>query len=342
MTENQEFLTPTKGVNSSKFNMNHGHFISNLESQESPSKLGGYTPGKYSTSRVIESLHKQIDELTNTNLKMTSQCHQLVHELDSSGKKHNKQQETISRLQTENLNLSTLLDRKKNKAHELESSLATQLASNTDLTEKNVSLEEKIRELTLENEKLTEQSTMHKAQYEAIADSHQSYKHFYSNEIRELGNDLVSVKQSIAKQVESKTKQVLELDGEIQNKLVSLENVQEVFRRNAAEQIEESIRELGLENWKSSLRDAQALLADYKSRAESEGVTITDRSKASIAPLRNNKRKTSGQKRTSFYGTPTGFALPLHKQTPPSSASPQLPGLRRASSIRIPSDTSRK
>ncbi|CDO93678.1 unnamed protein product [Kluyveromyces dobzhanskii CBS 2104] len=306
MTENQEFLTPTKGVNSSKFNMNHGHFISNLESQESPSKLGGYTPGKYSTSRVIESLHKQIDELTNTNLKMTSQCHQLVHELDSSGKKHNKQQETISRLQTENLNLK------------------------------------KIRELTLENEKLTEQSTMHKAQYEAIADSHQSYKHFYSNEIRELGNDLVSVKQSIAKQVESKTKQVLELDGEIQNKLVSLENVQEVFRRNAAEQIEESIRELGLENWKSSLRDAQALLADYKSRAESEGVTITDRSKASIAPLRNNKRKTSGQKRTSFYGTPTGFALPLHKQTPPSSASPQLPGLRRASSIRIPSDTSRK
>ncbi|QEU60689.1 She3 [Kluyveromyces lactis] len=341
MTEAQEFMTPTKGVNSSKFNINHGHFITNLENQESPSKLGAYTPGKYSTSRVIESLHKQIDELTSTNLKMTSQCHQLVNELESSGKKQNKQLETISRLQTENMNLNAILDRKTNRMNELESSLKKQTVSNEDVAKKNLELEETIKKLSLENEKLTEQSTLYKIQYEAIVDAHQSYKKFFTNETNTLRNDLMSLKQSMTKQLESKTKEVLVIDEKIQNKLESLDSAQESFKKHASEQIEDNIKELRLDSWQSSLREAQALLKEYKSQAQAEGITIQEQPKASIPQLRNPKRKTSGQKRTSFYGTPTGFSIPSNKQTPPSSSSTQLPGLKRASSIRIPSDPNR-
>ena len=85
MTEDQNVFTPTKVVSPSKLSMNHGHFIANLDLQESPSKTATSATGNYSSTRVIESLHRQIDELTNTNLKITSQCHQLVTELESSG-----------------------------------------------------------------------------------------------------------------------------------------------------------------------------------------------------------------------------------------------------------------
>lgn len=354
MTQEQGILTPTKNMNASKFNINHGHFITNLESLESPTKKkdnanisgnGGngnsnYSPGKYSTSRVIESLHGKIDDLTNTNLKMTTQCHHLVKELESSSEARKKHLETISRLQTENVNLKAMLDRKSNRLSELEASLKQESTSNSDLLKKNQELEETIKSLQKENEKLTEQSTMYKVQYDAVADSHKTYKDYFTNEISSLQHNLALLERSMTKQVESKVNEVYEIDNKIQQKLKSLESSTETFQRHATEEIEANIKKLDLESWEHSLQEAQQLLKKYKAQAQAEGVNLQD--KPQMAPLRNNKRKTSAQKRTSFYGTPTGFSAVSNIQSPPSSSAKQLPGLKRASSIRVPSDNNKK
>lgn len=68
----------------------------------------------------------------------------------------------------------------------------------------------------------------------------------------------MSLKQSMTKQLESKTKEVLAIDEKIQNKLESLDSAQESFKKHASEQIEDNIKELRLDSWQSSLREAQA------------------------------------------------------------------------------------
>lgn len=340
MTEDQNVFTPTKVVSPSKLSMNHGHFIANLDLQESPSKTATSATGNYSSTRVIESLHRQIDELTNTNLKITSQCHQLVTELESSGKIHRKQVENISRLQTENVNLSALLDRKTQRLEELEASLQELTTSKGNADELNENLKQKINDLNKEKQHIEEEAARYKIEYDALFDSQQRYKDHFTSEVDTLKQSVTELKTSMAEQVDAKFQEAQSLESKISEKLDHLQNLEASYREMVNGLLDENIKGLELEKWTSLLKQSQELMKAYKTQAQSEGINVQE-SQSSLAQLRIAKRKTSSQKRTSFYGTPSSASSAGPSSAGTSNSSRQLPGLKRSTSIRVPSDPDR-
>ena len=89
--------------------------------------------------------------------------------------------ENISRLQTENVNLSALLDRKTQRLEELEASLQELTTSKGNADELNENLKQKINDLNKEKQHIEEEAARYKIEYDALFDSQQRYKdHFTS------------------------------------------------------------------------------------------------------------------------------------------------------------------
>nr|4LL7_A Chain A, SWI5-dependent HO expression protein 3 [Saccharomyces cerevisiae S288C]4LL7_B Chain B, SWI5-dependent HO expression protein 3 [Saccharomyces cerevisiae S288C]4LL7_C Chain C, SWI5-dependent HO expression protein 3 [Saccharomyces cerevisiae S288C]4LL7_D Chain D, SWI5-dependent HO expression protein 3 [Saccharomyces cerevisiae S288C]4LL7_E Chain E, SWI5-dependent HO expression protein 3 [Saccharomyces cerevisiae S288C]4LL7_F Chain F, SWI5-dependent HO expression protein 3 [Saccharomyc len=72
------------------------------------------------SSRVIESLHDQIDMLTKTNLQLTTQSQNLLSKLELAQSKESKLLENLNLLKNENENLNSIFERKNKKLKELE------------------------------------------------------------------------------------------------------------------------------------------------------------------------------------------------------------------------------
>lgn len=335
-------LTPTQLTSPSKFSINHGHFMANLDSQDSPTRSKVERQGQYSTTKVIENLHKQIDELTNTNLKITSQCHHLVGELESSGKTHQKQVETISRLQTENVNLSAILDRKTNRLEQLENSLQEMDTSRSTLEDENRQLKNELETFKAMVQSANDEKTRYQVQYDALADSQQRYKEYYTDEVANLRKSLTELSRVLEAHVETKFKEITVIDSTLDSRLneytKKLEKLELEGKENKSKleiRVDTAINNLGLDNWQSLLKQSQDLLHGLTNSAATAGVKPQDQQ------LRVNKRRIASQKRSSFYGAPsllTGSANPSNSFATNSTV---LPGLKRSTSIRIPSDPNR-
>ena len=165
-----------------------------------------------SSTRIIESLHDNIDTLTNTNLKLTVQSHKLLENLESFQKKELKLAENISRYNREYENLNMMLQRRVRKINEIEKELE-ELRTNYDTVNKqNESLRQKIDIASNEKAEMREKLESLKGQYMEAMDAQRDIRGGYVKEIGELSSmvgNLRMVNLSTLTQISQTNKKVI-------------------------------------------------------------------------------------------------------------------------------------
>ncbi|SCU89949.1 LAME_0E06304g1_1 [Lachancea meyersii CBS 8951] len=183
--------SPVK-LSPSKLSMNHGAFMANIQNGHSPNRDG--SPGISSSSKVIEALHSQIDNLTRTNLELTVQSNNLLSRLESANSTHSKQLESISSLKHENDNLNLMLSRKERRVRELEEQTAKLKNSYEEAAVDNKSLHSQLQKLTQREGTREEQFLQVQVQYDALLDAQGRYREQHSREVEELRAQLEAFK----------------------------------------------------------------------------------------------------------------------------------------------------
>lgn len=150
-----------------------------------------------SSSSVIESLHEKIDSLTNTNLKLTVQSHNLLEDLEHSQKKEIKLNENISLYNHEYENLNLMLQRKVRKIHSTEEEVNHVREKLTTLEEQNEELSNKINNISsVTNDTRVEIESL-REKYSLLMDSNENYKNSRLDEIKDLQNEIKQLRDSL-------------------------------------------------------------------------------------------------------------------------------------------------
>ncbi|SMN18145.1 similar to Torulaspora delbrueckii TDEL_0C05300 hypothetical protein [Maudiozyma saulgeensis] len=150
-----------------------------------------------SSSSVIESLHEQIDVLTNTNLKLTVQSHNLLEDLEHFQKKEIKLNENISLYNHEYENLNLMLQRKVRKIHSTEEEVNHIKEKLIFLQNENEILTKKISDMSsITNDTKLKINNL-KEKYSILLEDHESYKSSCLDEMADLRNEIDQFKQSV-------------------------------------------------------------------------------------------------------------------------------------------------
>lgn len=323
-----------------------------------------------SSTRVIESLHDQIDTLTNTNLQLTIQSNNLLNKLENAQQRESKLLESTSSLKHENDNLGSMLNRKTRKVKELEEELGKiRLEYKSALHEKS-QLEEQW-EHTNENEKYMEQKMeMIQAQYDGLVDSQKYYKAHYKSQLGELQEEVEKLKNEQINYLEGTSREGGFVDLKLQefdSKYENLQQMEQMRLQFLNDKCDSILKQFDLESWLALYKESKKMaltyaermgldlpgkflsyiedpiLVDLESRQQqfantSGKITGSDNGAQPLkmVKLRNRSNGTSNNnttsKRSSFYGG--------SKQVPKSSLPGSLPGVRRSSSRRTNSGKS--
>ncbi|SCU97261.1 LAFA_0G10616g1_1 [Lachancea sp. 'fantastica'] len=222
--------SPVK-LSPSKLSMNHGAFMANIQNGHSP--VRDASPGASSSSRVIEVLHNQIDNLTRTNLELMVQSNNLLSRLETANSTHGKQLESYSTLKYENDNLNLMLSRKERRVRELEEQSSRLKNSYEEATVNNKTMHSRLQKFTQRESEREEQFQMVQAQYDALLDAQGRYREQYSREVQELRSQLQDYKAEQEKQVSGSLKALLDNNAALQGKV---DEYAEKFQKLAAAQ----------------------------------------------------------------------------------------------------------
>lgn len=366
------FLNP-QAASPAKLAPNHGIFMANIDGSPtrkktvndrvallSPSGFSNSSNNSSSSTRVIESLHEQIDTLTNTNLQLTVQSHSLLDKLESAQQRESKLLENTSSLKHENDNLVSMLNRKARKLKDLEEELIDFKKEYNSVLEERSELQEKEKKSSEQEEILNQQVEMIQVQYDAIVDSQKYYKKHYKSEISSLREQLESLKVEQLNYIQSSAAQTNQLDVrllEFDSKCNNMQELEAARLQFLEDECEDMMRQLDLSSWVTLYKESKNMLftyaekmqidisQDFKELLQDPALTALESkpqyNKHSMLPLkmaklRNNMSNTSPNantysnnshsKRSSFYGGTKQFA---------TSALPgTLPGVKRTSSRR--------
>ena len=150
-----------------------------------------------SSSSVIESLHEKIDSLTNTNLKLTVQSHNLLEDLEHSQKKEIKLNENISLYNHEYENLNLMLQRKVRKIHSTEEEVNHVRDKLSTLEEQNKELSDKINNMSSATNDTRVEIDSLREKYSLLMDTNESYKNSRLDEIKDLQNEIKQLRDSL-------------------------------------------------------------------------------------------------------------------------------------------------
>lgn len=179
------FSSPTKLA------PHHNIFMANL--QKSPTSKGnalfGETP-RSSSTKVIESLHEQIEILNKTNLQLSTQSQGLLTKLEDTHDKEAKLVKNLSGLKNENETLKNLLTRETDHLKDLEASLTNLNEQCNDLNKENKAMKSELANNNQGEESLDEELLMVESQYRSLVDAQAMTKSHYDNEIAQLKEDL--------------------------------------------------------------------------------------------------------------------------------------------------------
>lgn len=350
---------------------NHSIFMASINKGSPASKKNGesgsgkevLTPrqnGSMSSTRVIESLHDQIDTLTSTNLQLTVQSKNLLDKLDAAQQKESKLLENSASLKHENENLVSMLNRKTRRLKDVEEELIKYKESQSSLIEEKTALQKKWENSSSEEMVLRQQMEMVRAQYDALMDSHRYYKSHYGSQISTLNEQLENLKveqrnhaQRVCEKANTLDVKLLEFDSKYDN----LQHLEEARMKYLESKCNDLSKQLDLPSWTNLYRESKTMALDFAEKMklivpadfqklieEPELVALeakTQPNNACALPLRMAKSRgtaVNGQqqgtpgsnmthaKRSSFYG---GMA-----SSPASSLPGTLPGVRRSSSRR--------
>lgn len=323
--------------------------------------------GSMLSTRVIESLHDQIDTLTSTNLQLTVQSKNLLDKLDTVQQKESKLLENSASLKHENENLVSMLNRKTRKLKDVEEELASYKKNHDLLEEEKTSFQKKWETSSNEEATLRQQMEMVQAQYDALLDSHQYYKNHYGSQISTLSEQLENLKleqrnhtQKVFEEAESFDVKLLEYDS----KHVNLQQVEEARVKYLESKCNSLTQQLDLPSWVQLYKESKNMVLEYAEKMklkippEFEALTQDPElvaleaknpngsNNASVLPLKVGKQRAAGNSSTSQLGTPgsnaahgkrSSFYGGVASSYPSSTLPGTLPGVRRSSSKRKPS-----
>lgn len=153
------------------------------------------------SSRVIESLHQEIDVLKDEQIKLKNQNQELKKSYELVGKRRDELLEQLSNSKHENEMVNSLLQRKQRRINDLEESLSDITYKSDDMNIKLQSLETRCNKLSESEAKSTAEYERIKIAYDAIVLAQQEYRSIYETEIKQL-------KENLAEFVESKESQI--------------------------------------------------------------------------------------------------------------------------------------
>ncbi|SCW01308.1 LAFE_0D09714g1_1 [Lachancea fermentati] len=365
--------SPVK-VSPSKLAMNHGAFLANMNNGDSPTKVPGVGAGSSST-KVIESLHAQIDNLTTTNLQLTVQSNNLLSRLESANTKQSKQLETISTLKHENDNLNAMLARKERRLKEAEQELVQLKSSFESTSLENQNLQQEMKTSCQRENALDQKLQLLQVQYDALADGQKRYRDLYEKEVAELRSNLQVLKKENDIFITKNIRNVVNNSSVLQQKLnqygskfKGLESLSNEHMETLSQRVDKFALELDLPRWQELYKETRDMALEYaremnlkipQSFTEQHNTKITVESKFktpdSTPPLASNGgtfahpqiripkvRNSSSNKRSSFYGSSGPIVGTLPSTSSASSPSVNsLPGVKRSSSTRVSSPPSR-
>ncbi|SCU88272.1 LAMI_0D09450g1_1 [Lachancea mirantina] len=364
-------MSPSR-LSPSRMSINQSTFLANMNNDDSPSRNYASDIGAgMSSSKVIETLHAQIDKLSQANLELTMQSSNLLTRLETSNQRQAQQIETISTLKHENENLGSVLGRKERKIKELESQLGRLRVSYEAAVSQNEALQQSLENSDRKGGTLEVQMQQTQAQYDALLDSHKRYRNSYETDISDLRQSLEQYKVDAERHFTLKLEKLTQVNSELQTKLhkyslqyKELENARQEQLQELSKKVDTLRDQLDLHAWERLYDESKDLTLKYseqtgvplspeffeehdsqklasssiqKSRLSTTASSIPNGSSIPGQPqLRMSKvRNTSAGKRSSFYGSNISISRPQPSSTTmPPPSSPALPGVKRFSSVK--------
>ncbi|SCU82189.1 LADA_0C03642g1_1 [Lachancea dasiensis] len=334
---NSRLNSPVK-LSPSKLSQNHGTFMANIQNGHSPSRESSY--GGSSSTRVIEGLHAQIDNLTRTNLELTVQSNNLLSRLETANAAHSKHLETISTLKHENENLNTMLSRKERRLRDVEEQQTHLQRKYEEAASENQSMSSQLQGYTKRETTLGQQLEQVQVQYDALLDGQSRQREKYAREIEELRAGLERFKEDHQLHLKETLKTFTDSNAVLNTRLeeysqkshlmASLEQEKRQLLNNECDELR---AQLDVQKWEHLYREYRKTMHDYTQNHHTESPTSfsdqhghdTSRS-ASRSPL-PSQSSTSGV-----------FSNPAHLGGPASSSNPQhirIPKTRNSSSSSV-------
>lgn len=147
------------------------------------------------SSRVINSLHDQVDTLTDTNLELTKQSHNLLNKLENVQINETKLMEDLSHLKNANELVNNELSDSTIRLKHLEEQLSELKMQYNNEIKLKLALERQIKTVKLhEDESLKDEVLMRQSQYDTMLVNQQNYKELYTKKINDMTETLEAMK----------------------------------------------------------------------------------------------------------------------------------------------------
>lgn len=320
------------------------------------------------SSRVIDSLHEQVDTLTETNLELTKQSHNLLNKLENVQINETRLMEDLALLKNDNNVVNNELMNSTVRLKQLEEQLSElKLQYNEEINLK-LSLEKQVQSFKRnENEQLQDEVMTRQSQYDTLLQSQQLYKEIYTKKINDMTEQLERIKSLYSGDMDEKNNNDTDESSILVTKLKEMEILSQEYDQMDKDLIkyiqEDKLKTLiddqfEVEDWVQLFKSMNETFQEY---VDKMGIpsNVVEKFRGELqAPNKVRLRHSSGnhdnkQKRRSYFGNmgslsqekeqSTGesdsnsntFTTSNASRTPSDGATSMvLPGVKRSSSVR--------
>ncbi|CAI6394060.1 BFH_HP2_G0003040.mRNA.1.CDS.1 [Saccharomyces cerevisiae] len=263
-------------TSSSKLAPHHNIFMANLES--SPTKDRNTSSQNASSSRVIESLHDQIDMLTKTNLQLTTQSQNLLSKLELAQSKESKLLENLNLLKNENENLNSIFERKNKKLKELEKDYSELSNRYNEQKEKMDQLSKLAKNCSAIEQSCSEKLQNMEVNYNSLLESQNLYRDHYSDEISKLNEKIGLLELELSNQnlnygSDTSSNSEIELNlNKFNDSVKDLKSLETEKDSKLSKIITHSLDELNLQSWLNLYQTNENLISTFAEKMDLKDV----------------------------------------------------------------------
>ncbi|CCD22652.1 uncharacterized protein NDAI_0A04970 [Naumovozyma dairenensis CBS 421] len=222
----------------------------------SPSQI----PNGSSSTRIIETLHDKVDDLTKTNIQLTLQSQNLLGKLENYQSRSTKLNESLSVLKHEHDNLTSMINRKQRKLNDIENELEKLQQNYEKIHTENDSSSSKYDDFDQVEKNLQSEIENLQTQYDSLLQSQIHYKDHYSMELNSIISQINELKSKRKEQLQNqlnKESNKLQQLHDIINKITSIESghsmgvdaMTKQTYKNLQQQYTDAIAKLSLNSW---------------------------------------------------------------------------------------------
>ncbi|CCC67690.1 hypothetical protein NCAS_0A11320 [Naumovozyma castellii] len=303
------------------------------------------SPSLATSTKLIENLHQQIDQLTNTNIQLTLQSQNLLSKLESYQQKEIKLAESQSLLIHEQDNLVSMINRKDRRINDVQTEFQGLQAKYEMIKMENDSNETKAESFDQLKKSKTEEMEKLRLQYDTMLESQLHYRDHYVAELASLSQEIEEFQKSRGKTLKDALSKESKNIERLRILMEKIESNDKTDKNEAEAKYKEAIDNLKLPSWLSLFYQSRNTLLAFagnnnleiskssddlindKTVTELENRLKEEHEKLGKLKVSNSRlRKPSPNlaqniKRRSFYGAGTA-----------SSTNVLLPGTRSTSS----------